>query len=77
MVFETLVHPQGAILGLLSMPSPLELIVLGLVILLLFGKRLPDLMGSLGRSIVEFKKGARDLEGPVDSDPEPSEKPDV
>ena len=42
--------------------------ILSFIILLLFGKRLPDLMGSLGRSIVEFKKGAREVEGPVSDD---------
>ena len=43
-------------------PGPMELIVIALVILLLFGKRLPTAMHSIGKSIVEFKKGARDVE---------------
>ena len=34
-----------------------ELIVIAVVILLLFGHRLPSLMRSLGRGVVEFKKG--------------------
>lgn len=34
-----------------------ELLVVALVILLLFGNRLPGLMRSLGRGVVEFKKG--------------------
>ncbi|MBX3436772.1 MAG: twin-arginine translocase TatA/TatE family subunit [Planctomycetaceae bacterium] len=68
MAFETLISGQASLIGLIGVPGPLELVVLGLIILLLFGKRLPDLMGSLGRSIVEFKKGARELEGPEHSD---------
>lgn len=48
-------------------PGPLELLLVLLVILLLFGsKRLPDLARSLGRSLNEFKKGKE--EGKKDSD---------
>ena len=34
-----------------------ELLVIGGVILLLFGHRLPSLMRSLGRGVTEFKSG--------------------
>ncbi len=40
--------------------SPVELVIVGIVALLLFGKRLPDVMRSLGKSITEFKKGVSD-----------------
>lgn len=39
-----------------------ELVLFGLIVLLLFGTRLPSVMRSLGQSITEFKKGARDAE---------------
>ncbi len=42
------------------MPGPLELSIVLLVVLLLFGKRIPGVMHSIGRSIVEFKKGAQE-----------------
>lgn len=37
--------------------GPMELLVVGGVVLLLFGNRLPSVMRSMGRSVVEFKKG--------------------
>jgi sec-independent protein translocase protein TatA len=40
----------------------MELVILGVIILLLFGSRLPGLMRSMGSSISEFKKGVRDGE---------------
>lgn len=40
----------------------LELLVMGLIGLLLFGRRLPEVGRSLGRGIVEFKKGLAGME---------------
>jgi TatA/E family protein of Tat protein translocase len=37
--------------------GPTELIICGIVLILLFGNRLPSVMKSLGSSISEFKKG--------------------
>ncbi|MBA3313581.1 MAG: twin-arginine translocase TatA/TatE family subunit [Planctomycetota bacterium] len=37
-----------------------ELLVFGLVVLVLFGSRLPKVMRSLGSSITEFKKGVNE-----------------
>ena len=42
--------------------SPIQLLVVGLIALLLFGKRLPEVMRSLGKGITEFKKGMAGLE---------------
>ncbi|MGQ9505849.1 MAG: twin-arginine translocase TatA/TatE family subunit [Thermogutta sp.] len=41
-------------------PGWMEMLVIALVILLLFGNRLPSVMRSLGRGVVEFKKGLSD-----------------
>jgi sec-independent protein translocase protein TatA len=40
-------------------PGPMEIIILGMVVLLVFGNRLPSVMRSLGVGITEFKKGIR------------------
>jgi len=42
-----------------------ELLVLGMLGLLIFGKRLPEIGKSVGRGIVEFKKGLSGLEDDV------------
>jgi len=39
-----------------------ELLIVLVVVLLLFGNRLPGMMRSMGRSVVEFKKGIREDE---------------
>ena len=46
---------------------PMELIIVGVVALLLFGKRLPEVARSLGKGITEFKKGVRGIEDEVET----------
>ena len=54
----------------MSMPGPMELVLIFLVILLLFGaKRIPDILRSFGEGIKEFKKGMSNL---TDSNSNPS-----
>lgn len=48
-------------------PGFAELLIIGIIALLLFGKRLPEVARSLGKGIVEFKKGVRGIEDEVDS----------
>ena len=55
-----------AILAIFGMPGGWELIVVGLVALLIFGRRLPDVARSVGKSIVEFKKGLKDVKNEID-----------
>lgn len=43
-------------------PGLPEFLIICFVVLLLFGKRLPGAMRSLGKSIVEFKKGVKGIE---------------
>jgi len=56
--------------------GPPEIIVVLVVAVLLFGRRLPEVGRSLGKGIVEFKRGIRDLEDDIDqaSDKRPPEK---
>ena len=44
-----------------------ELIILAIVGLLLFGKRLPEVARNLGKGITEFKKGVRGIEDDADT----------
>lgn len=45
----------------MTLPSGTELVIVLFIVLLLFGARkLPDLAGSMGRSIKEFRKATKD-----------------
>jgi len=57
-------HPST--LAFFSMPGTAEWIVIGIIALLVFGRRLPDVARSLGKSIVEFKRGIRDVKDDID-----------
>jgi len=48
-------------------PGPMEMLVIGVVAILLFGKRLPEVGRSLGKGIVEFKKGINGVEDDIES----------
>lgn len=43
-----------------------EILIIAGIILLLFGHRLPTMMRSLGRGVVEFKKGVQGIEEELD-----------
>jgi sec-independent protein translocase protein TatA len=58
----------------ISMPGPMEMLVIAVVVLLLFGNRLPSTMRSLGRGIVEFKKGVQGIEDDVDKAATPKDE---
>jgi sec-independent protein translocase protein TatA len=46
--------------------GPMEMVIFLVIAVLLFGKRLPDVARSLGKGVVEFKKGIRGIEDEVD-----------
>ena len=48
-----------------------EIIIIALVILLLFGgKKIPELMRGLGKGVSQFKKGMKDIEDEINTEPE-------
>ena len=54
---------MNPLFAFISVPT---MIVLGVVAVLIFGRRLPEIARSLGKSITEFKKGMKGLEDDVD-----------
>jgi sec-independent protein translocase protein TatA len=57
------------------MPGSLEWLVIGLVALLLFGKRLPGVARSLGQALHEFRSGLSGPEAEKPAAPGPEAKP--
>ena len=48
-------------------PGPMEMLIIGVIAVLLFGKRLPEVGRSLGKGIVEFKRGIHGIDDDVES----------
>ena len=46
--------------------GPTEMVIVAVIAVLLFGKRLPGVARSLGSSIVEFKKGLHDTTAKIE-----------
>jgi len=59
----------------LGMPGLTEWIIIGALGLLIFGKRLPEVGRSLGKGIVEFKKGLKGIEDEVEQVDHDMDKP--
>lgn len=57
------------------LPSGAQWFVIAIIGLLLFGKRLPEVGRSLGKGIVEFKKGLNGVEEDLTSSVEDHSKP--
>ncbi len=55
--------------------GPMEMLVVGFIAVLLFGKRLPEVARSLGKGVTEFKKGIKGLDDDVADVPQHRELP--
>jgi len=64
------------LLAFLGMPGGSEWIIILVVALLIFGKRLPEVARNMGKGIVEFKKGVKGIEDEVDDSTENSAQGD-
>ena len=59
----------------ITWPGPFEMMLLAGLGLLIFGKRLPEVGRSLGKGIVEFKKGLKGVEEEVETQSNPKPNP--
>ncbi len=53
-----------------------EIIIIVVVMLLVFGNRIPEVMRSLGRGVTQFKKGIRDTEDEIRKEIESAAPPE-
>lgn len=54
------------LIALFNMPGYAEILLVAVVGLLLFGRRLPEVGRALGRTIVEFKKGIKGIDEDIE-----------
>ena len=52
---------------LASFLSPMDMAIIAVLAVLLFGDRLPQVMRALGQGVTEFKKGMREIEDQIES----------
>ena len=57
-----------------GVPTPMTMLIVGGIALLLFGNRLPSVARSFGKSVVEFKKGMKEIEEDLESEPDSKKK---
>lgn len=57
----------------LGIPGGWEWGIVLVVGLLIFGRRLPEIARSVGKSIVEFKRGLKDVKGEIDAASKPTD----
>lgn len=57
------------LVAFIGTPGPMEMLVLGVIAVLLFGKRLPEVGRQLGRGLVEFRKGVQGFQDDVHEPP--------
>ncbi len=55
--------------------GPVEIALISVVALLLFGRRLPEVARSIGRGVVEFKKGLRGVEDEIREEIDKTDQP--
>lgn len=61
-------------LAFINSLSPWHLLLLAGLALLFYGNRLPEVARSLGKAVNEFKRGLRDVQDEIGSEP-PTEEP--
>jgi sec-independent protein translocase protein TatA len=61
---------MSPVLAFIGELSPMHILMVLIVGMLLFGKRLPEIGRSLGKSFVEFKKGLKGIEDDIDPRPQ-------
>lgn len=62
------------LLAIFGLPGGGEWIIILIIAVLIFGRRLPEIARGLGKSITEFKKGIKDTEDEVKNALDESDK---
>jgi sec-independent protein translocase protein TatA len=63
---NTMIDSMHSTLAFFSMPGHMEWLVILVIALLIFGKRLPEVARGVGKSLTEFKKGMNEAKESTD-----------
>ncbi len=61
-----MIDSMQSALAFISMPGHIEWLVILVIALLIFGKRLPEVARGVGKSLTEFKKGMKEAKESTD-----------
>jgi sec-independent protein translocase protein TatA len=62
----TMFYSTQHAMAFISMPGHLEWLVVLVIVLLIFGRRLPEVARSVGKSLTEFKRGINEAKEETD-----------
>ncbi len=69
-----MIETSNTVIAFLGNIGPTEIVIILVAALLIFGNRLPEVGRSLGKGIIEFKKGVKGIEDDIEDEVDRAEQ---